>query len=775
MTMETYFAPGEQPATPEPKQRQDSWAKTRVVGQPLPRVDAYERVSGTAVYPSDVQLPGMLYAAVVRSPHAHARVRAVDVARAEKMPGVHAVIHDGTPGAGIPWHQDAEGKPLSRLFDPHCRHEGEEVAAVAAETPYQAWDAARAIAVDYEVLPAVVDAEEALAAGAPAVHAAGNRAGGDTYSRGDVEAGLAAADAVVEMRFSTATEIHTPLELHGCVVRWDGNKLTVWESSQGVYSTQAQLAATLALPLANVRVIGHYVGGGFGSKLSTGKWSVIAALLAKRSARPVRLFLTREETLLVAGNRPGNVMRLKAGARRDGTLTALDFEGLGSGGAYSDSGTGILDWLVRDLYTCPNVRSVTTDAYIHAGEERAMRAPGHPQGAWALEQVMDALAEKLGLDPVELRRRNVPTVSQGRGGIPYTTTGLRQCLDEGARAFGWEQARRDAAATRARGGPVVRGVGMGAGLWVGGAGGAPATVFVKYFADGSVNLNMGASDIGTGTKTVMAMIVAEELGVPVEKIQIEHADTGTTQYATPSGGSKTVPTEGPAVRAAALDCIEQLVEMAAADLKLPAAELAFRDGAVVSTLDPTQRIEVDKISEFRRRRLIAGVGYRGRNPDGKATCPFAAQFCEVEVDRRTGEIRVLRFLGAHESGRVMNRMTYDNQVYGGIVMGIGLGLTEQRVLDRRQTGKMCNLSWHDYKIPTAMDVPADIVSLPIDLPAPEANAIGAKGLGEPVTIPTAGAIANAIYDATGIRMTDSPITPTRLVERLAAAGRGERS
>jgi xanthine dehydrogenase YagR molybdenum-binding subunit len=612
----------------------------------------------------------------------------------------------------------------------------------------------------------VVDAADALAAGAPAVHPGGNRAGGDSYTRGDVEAGFAAADAVVELRFTTATEIHTPLELHGCVVRWDGARLTVWESTQGVYAVQSQLAAALDLPLAHVRVIGHYVGGGFGSKLSTGKWSVIAALLAKRTARPVKLFLTREETLLVAGNRPGDTMRLKAGARRDGTLTALDFEGLGSGGAYSDNGTGILDWLVRDLYTCPNVRCVTTNVWIHAGEERAMRAPGHPQGSWALEQTMDALAEKLGLDPVELRLRNVPAVSQARGGIPYTTTGLRQCLDEGAKAFGWERARREAAAHRARGGPVARGVGMGAALWVGGAGGAPATVFVKYFADGSVNLNMGASDIGTGTKTVMAMIVAEELGVPVERIQIEHADTGTTQFATPSGGSKTVPTEGPAVRAAALDCVEQLLAMAAEDLAVPAADLALRDGAVLSTRDPAKRLAVADIGEFRRRRVVVGVGYRARNPQGKATCPFAAQFCEVEVDRRTGEVRVLRFLGAHESGRVMNRMTYDNQVYGGIVMGIGLGLTERRVLDRRQTGKMCNLSWHDYKIPTAMDVPADVVSLPIDLPAPEANAIGAKGLGEPVTIPTAAALANAIYDAVGLRMTDTPVNPTSLVERL---------
>lgn len=776
MTMETYYAPGEQPETPEPSGRPaEDWAATRVVGKPLPRIDAYERVSGSAVFPSDVQLPGMLHAAVLRSPHPHARVREVDVSKAEKMPGVHAVIHDGSPGAQIAWHPDGKGNPVSRLFDPHCRHEGEEIAAVAAETPYQAWDAVRAIAVDYEVLPAVVEAEDALAPGAPEVREGGNRVPGQSYERGDVAAGFAAADDVVEMRFSTAAELHAPLELHGCVARWEGNRLTVWESTQGVYAVQGQVAAALGLPLAHVRVIGHYVGGGFGSKLSTGKWSVMAALLAKRTGRPVRLFLTREESFLVAGNRPANVMRMKAGVKKDGTITAFEFDGIGSGGAYSENGTGILDWLVRDLYTCANVRCTNTNVFTHAGTERAMRAPGHPQGAWALEQVVDELARRIGMDPVELRRRNVPRVSQGRGGMPYTTTGLAECLDDGASAFGWAEARARAVASRREEGVWARGVGMGAGLWIGGAGGAPATVFVKYFVDGSVNLNMGASDIGTGTKTVMAMIVAEELGVPLEKIQVEHADTGTTQYATASGGSKTVPTEGPAVRAAALDCAVQLVAMAAADLKLPAAELELRDGAVVAKADPGKRLALGEISELRRRRLVVGVGYRGRNPEGTATCPFAAQFCEVEVNRLTGEVRVVRFLGAHESGRVMNRMTYDNQVYGGITMGIGLALTERRVLDRGQTGKMCNLSWHDYKIPTALDVPAEVVSLPIDLPAPAANLIGAKGLGEPVTIPTAPAIANAVFDAVGVRITDTPVNPTRLAGKIAAAAAEGRS
>jgi xanthine dehydrogenase YagR molybdenum-binding subunit len=761
----TYYLDGSEPTTPEPKHKQDHWAKTTVVGSSRARIDAYERLSGAAVYPSDVVLPGMLYGAMLRCPHAHARVLSVDTSAAEAMPGVAAIISDQTPGCDIPWQPQREG-PASRLFDSHCRYEGEAVAAVAAETPYQARDALRAIKVEYEVLPFVSDADAALAPGAPlAVGEPTNRTTDEprVYERGDLSAGFAEADVVLEETYSVDYLLHTALEPHGAVARWDGGKLTVWESLQGVYRSQQQIAGALGLPLSHVRVIGHYVGGGFGAKLATGKYSIVAAILAKRTARPVKFFLSREETLLCVGNRPGGRMRLKAGAKSDGSLTALEFEVLASGGAYSPYGVGLWDWQIRDLYNCENVRTASESAYINAGEERPMRAPGHPQGSWALEQMMDALAEKLELDPVEIRLRNLTDVSQARGGTPYTSTGLGECLREGAAAFGWAQAKAAAPGE----GPLVRGVGVGACTWVAGAGGPPSTAIVKYFADGSANLNMGASDIGTGTKTVMAMVVSEELGVPMEKIQIEHADTATTQFATPSGGSKTVPTESPAVRAAALDCKEQLLAMAASDLELEVDDLVIEDGSVISKSDPDKNIAVNRISDFQSRQVVVGVGYRGPNPEGKTTCPFAAQFCEVEVNIKTGEVKILRFLGAHDSGRVMSRLSYDSQVYGGIVMGIGFGMTERRVLDAKQTGKMVNLSWHEYKIPTSMDVPADMVSLPIDPDDRECNTVGAKGLGEPVTIPTAAAVANAVYDATGLRITSTPINPTQLVELLA--------
>jgi xanthine dehydrogenase YagR molybdenum-binding subunit len=735
-------------------------------------VDAYEKVSGSAVYSSDVTFPDLLYGAILRSPHAHARVLTVETAEAEKMPGVRAVISAETPGSNPDWPYQRDVK--TRIFPPVCRHEGEEVAAVAAETPYQAWDALRRIKVKYEILPFVADERKALEAGSPPIHEGGNQSGQkQVYRRGDAARGFAEADVVLEQAYRTESEIHTPMELHGCVAKWDGDRLTLWESTQGVYAVQTRVAEVLGLPLAHVRVIGHYMGGGFGSKLQAGKYTVIAALLARRAGRPVKLFLTREESYLCVGNRPPSNMKLKAGVKKDGRLTALEFSCIGTGGAYPAGGTALVDWLVKDLYSCPNVKTELTDVFINAGPARPFRAPGHPQGAWALEQMMDALAEAIGMDPVELRLRNIPATSQAREGNPaYTSTGLKACLEEGAEAFGWQVARSRATVKGQRGDGVLRGVGMACGLWTAGGGGPPSTILVKFFSDGSANLNMGASDIGTGTKTVMAMVVSEELGVPVQRIQIEHADTATTQYATGSGGSKTVPTESPAVRAAALHVKQQLLEMAAKELNVGVADLSLKGGEIFSNQDPSKRIKVGSLADLKRRGVVVGIGLRGPNPENRVVNPFAAQFCEVEVSRRTGEVRILRFLGVHESGRVMNRLTFDNQVFGGITMGVGLAMTEARILDGNQTGKMVNRNWHDYKIPTAMDMPLEMISIAIDREDPLANSMGAKGLGEPVTIPTAAAIANAVYHATGIRMTATPIGPATLVGLIEKKEKG---
>jgi xanthine dehydrogenase YagR molybdenum-binding subunit len=762
---EVYYVADDTPETPGPSTKPGAWKDTDVVGKRRHRVDGYERVSGTAVYPSDLNLPGTLYGAILRCPHAHARVNSVDLGPAEGMPGVRAVIGPQTPEADLIWSYSSEVS--TRLFDAHCRFAGEAVAAVAADTPQQAADALRAIVVDYEVLDHVSDERKALDEAAPKIHEGGNTVGESGYERGDVEKGFAEADVVRERSYRTEAELHTPLELHGCVARWDGDKLNIWESTQGVYAVQSLVANTLGLPLSHVRVIGHYLGGGFGAKLQASKYTVIAALLARRTAKPVKLFLTREETYTSVGNRPPSNMRLKAGVTKEGKLTALEFDCVGTGGAYPAGGTSLVDWLVRDLYTCPNVKTHSTDVYINAGPARPFRAPGHPQGAWALEQMIDELAEAIGMCPVQLRLKNIPAYSQAReGNPPYTTTGLEECIRKGAEVFGWQEAKKR---TASQSGRFRRGVGSAACLWIAGGGGPPSTIIVKLFRDGSANLNMGASDIGTGTKTIMAMVVAEELGIPIEKIDIENADTGTTQYATPSGGSKTVPTESPAVRDAAVAVKQKVLEMASEDLGVPVSQLELRDGQVIGG---GQSKKITEISGLRRRGVLVGLGHRGPNPQGKVVNPFAAQFCEVEVDTATGEVKILRFVGTNESGRVMNRMTYDNQVFGGIAMGIGLSSTEVRVLDQMHTGRVLSKNWHDYKIPTALDVPPEMVSEPIEMPDPEANTTGSKGLGEPVTIPTAAAVANAVYDAIGIRVSDTPLNPTQLAALLAERKEG---
>ena len=735
------------------------WGETQVVGKPLPRVDAHERVSGTAVYTLDLQLPGMLHAAVLRCPHAHALVKKVDVSKAGTMPGVRAVLTDADPEARIPWHI-VRNDPWSRLFDPHCRYAGEEVAALCAETPQQAHDALGAIDVTYDILPHAVDWESAWKKGAyPLFEGTNTFDPARTYARGDVEKGFAEADVVLEATYRTPCEIHAPLEVHVSVAQWEESRLVVWDSTQGVFAVQQELAECLKLPLSSVRVIGHYLGGGFGSKLGLGKHTVIAALLARKTGRPVKLALSRQESFLCVGNRPANTIWLKAGVKKDGTLAAFDLKNWGASGAYP-AGTTV-GFQVGELYACRNVRMWQQNGVINAGQARAMRAPGFPQCSWALEQMVDALAEKLGMDPVELRLKNVPAASQMNGNLPYTSTGLARCLQEGAAAFGWKAAR----ARPKREGHLLRGSGVASSIW-GYAGGPPSTVVVKLFADGSVNLNMGAADIGTGAKTVMAMVVSEELGVSLDKIQIEHADTGTTQFTEPSGGSKTVPSDGPAVRAACLDVKQKLRAMAAEHLKHPAEDLLLAHDEVHARTAPEKKVALKDLPALQQQQVVLGVGSRHPNPEGKVALPFSTDFAEVEVNELTGEVRVTRFLGVHDSGRVMNRLTYDNQVFGGMTMGLGFGMTERRVMDPAQ-GKMVNANWHDYKIPTAKDVPAQFECLPVDPGDTECNTLGAKGLGEPATIAVAAAVANAVYHATGVRVTDTPINPTQMVQLLA--------
>jgi CO/xanthine dehydrogenase Mo-binding subunit len=766
--MEETFNSSAQSVSPS-EDKMKPWAATQIVGKALPRVDAFERVSGKAKYTYDIILPDMVYGAILRCPHAHAIVKNVDTSAAEKMPGVVAVLTAKSPGTDIPWYGGGfGGGPMqSKLFDPHCRYQGDEVAAVAAHTPYQAQDALKAIKVEYEVLPFVIDQDAAAKPDAPKLFEAGNSTGKPMPNqRGDVQKGFAEADVVLEETFSTSVQMHAMIEAHGSVVEWDGDKITIYDSTQGVYEAcMIPFAQTMKLPSNNVNVICRYVGGAFGAKLELGKYTVIAALLARKATRPVKLMLSREETMLCAGNRPNAKMTVKAGVKKDGTLTALQMTNVYTPGAYA-GGAPFVTFLFQELYKCPNVMVTETSFYTNVGRARAFRAPGFPTAAWALEQMMDMLAEKINMDPVELRLKNFTDISNWRK-LPYTSAGLKDCLIEGAKKFGWKEAR----AGKKDNGPIKRGVGMAAGLWLLGSGGPPCTAEVRMYADGGVTIKTGAMDLGTGTKTAACMVAAEELGIPYNSIRIINAETAITPYAGVSGGSQTLASLVPAVRQGAWLLKRQVFEWAAAALGVVVDDLEFQKNAIVSKSSPNKKRTLEQLFQSKGVMDVIAIGNRDPNPANKVVMPFGAHFAEVEVNTKTGQVKVVRIIQAQDSGRVINRKAYENLSYGGMLQTLGYALTEKRVMDRR-TGTMCNPNLSDYKAPSAMEAPVNHAVLPIDLKDNECNNVGCKGLGEPCHVPTAAAIANAVYDAIGVRPTDSPLDNRMILELLSRKKRG---
>ncbi len=740
-------------------------ASMAVLGKPMPRVDGPDKVSGRAKYTYDINLPRMLWAKVLRSPHAHARIVSIDTSRAEALPGVKAVLtHKNAPDMAWPFHGQ-DGK----LFNTTLRYSGEEVAVVAAVDEQIAADALELIAVEYEEMPFVLNPEKALESDAPKVRGESNLQGRTSvYSRGDVEKGLAEADFVVEQTFHSQVQVHACLEAHVSVAQWSGDKLIVWDSTQAVHPVREQLAQVLSIPIGKVRVICQYSGGGFGSKLWLNKHTVIAALLARQTGRPVKIAFDREEEAMTMGNRPSNVMTVKAGCKRDGTLTALYLKSVGGVGAYpAGAGCGTP---LREIYACPNVKTEESNVFIHADQARPHRAPGHVQGTFALEQVIDMLAEKCGMDPLEFRRKNYSSVDQTRNNIPYSAKGLDRCYSEGAAKFGWGEraGRRQQASQRAK----KRGYGMATQIW-GGGGGPPGYAIVKINFDGTANVLCGAQDIGTATRTSFLQVAAEELGMKPEQVTLAMGDTETCPYGPGSGGSRTVPSMAPAVRMAAADAKRQMLDLASRVMKLPAERLEAREGFIFDKENPSTRSPIRDITGKMRtewespQSQIIGQGFRGPNPDGVALNTWGAQFAEVEVDTETGEIRVLRIVAAHESGRIINPLTATSQIEGGVIQGIGFALFEQRVLNNA-TGRMVNANLRDYKLPSARDIP-EIESVLVDIPDTKANSVAVKGLGEPPIIPTAAAIANAVYDAIGVRLTEAPMTPDRVLRALGKA------
>ena len=732
-----------------------------VVGKALPRVEGPEKVTGRATYAYDVRLPGQLYARVLRSPYPHARLRRIDTSRAEALPGVRAVLSSAN-APDITWYEEE-----CPLFETTLRLVGDEVAAVAADSEEIADDALRLIEVEYEPLPFVRDLAAAQRPDAPQVHDGGNVAGDPQhYARGDSEAGFRAADVVIDETFSTQTALHNALEPHGCTAVWEGDRLVLWCSTQSVFDVREQVAQKLGMPAHRVRVIKQFMGGGFGAKQVAWKQDVIAALLAKQTGRPVQLMLDREAENLVAGNRNGTHQRVRVGAKRDGTLTAIEVTIVLESGAYQVGGEASdVAGVYQELYRCPNVRTEQTAYYTNYGPTVAFRAPGYVEGAFALETVMDQLARELGMDSLDLRLKNYAGEDQ-QGGKPYTLPeGLRACYDRATEVFGWREYRKPTPAGTKR-----RGIGLAASSWMAGSGHPPGYAWVKLNGDGSADVVTGTQDIGTGTRTALTQVAAEELGFPMERVALHLGDTANGPYSPVSSGSATQPTMGPAIRAAAADAKQQLLEVAAELLDATPELLSIRDGKIEIAGKPGEWVTVTEIMGQIAPHMILGQGARGPNPQDKTIRTFGAQCAEVEVDTATGEITVLRVVAAADCGRIINPTMVESQMVGGVTQGLGFALTEERVLDAR-FGVSLNANLEEYKVPTVADIPR-IEHAPVGIPDLEANQTGAKGVGEPPLIPTAPAIANAIYDAVGVRLYATPFNRRRLLEALAAREEG---
>jgi xanthine dehydrogenase YagR molybdenum-binding subunit len=732
-------------------------APLAVVGQSASRLEGFEKVTGRARYTYDVRLPRQLYARVLRSPHPHARILRIDTSKAEALPGVHAVLsHQNAPE--IPWYGD------SFLFDTTVRFVGDEVAAVAADSEAIADDALALIEVEYEPLPFVTDIEAALAPDAPRIHEDGNLANEPkVYDRGDAEQALAAADVVVDRTFHTAGAIHNSLEPHGCTASWDGDSLTLWDSTQSVFTIREEVAAALGIPEHRVRVIKEHMGGGFGAKQISWKQDVIAPLLSRMAGRPVQLMLDREAEALAVGNRNNTRQRVRIGARRDGTLTAIWADILQGQGAYSTGGEASnVSGAYQTLYRCENVHTHQTAVHINAGPAVAFRAPGHVEAAFALEQVMDELARTLNIDPIELRRRNYSEREQLED-KPYTLPeGLALCYDRVEAAAGWQSQPPRPVST----GTKRAGIGFAAHDWAAGSGHPPGYAWIELLPDGTANVVTGTQDIGTGTRTGLAQVAAEELGLTLDRIAFRLGDTGAGPYSPVSSGSATQATIGPAIRDAAVEVKRKILSVASTLMEIPVERLSIWENQILVDGDPARSTALSEITSQIGPHTIQGHGVRANNPEDQAIRTFGAQVAEVEVDTETGQVRVLRIVTAHDIGRIINPKIVDSQVVGGIIQGVGFALTEERVIDHR-LGRVMNPNLEDYKVPTVADIPT-VEHVHVGVPDTLANSTGAKGVGEPPLIPTAPAIANAVFDAVGIRLEESPFSPKRMLDLLAA-------
>ena len=718
----------------------DQWpaGPLTTVGRRVPRIDGVARVRGEAPFTADLQLPGMLHTAVLRSPHARARVTSIDLEPARSAAGVRAVIGPAD---------------LEQLTEEPA-YVGQAVAAVAADTFGQAQAAVERIRIEWDVLEPLLDPDEAVRQKSFVSEIA-------RYERGDFERGLGEADVVVEAEYRTQVVLHNSLETHQAVCHWEDDGITIYISTQYIWGIRAAMAGHLGLPADKVRVVCQAMGGGFGAKNGPGDYTPIAAELAKRTRRPVRCALTRREEHVAAGNRNATIQRLTAGATSDGTLVALGGDFINAVGFSGWSAT--TEGPMKMLYACDNVRTTQYPAKLNLPPMAAFRAPGFVEGTFALECLIDELAAKLRIDPLEFRRRNYAD-SDRTDDRPFSSKNLAECYRRAEPHW----AKRDEVRARSEG-PWQHGIGLASQIWYGG-GGPPSYAWIRVGSDGRAQVVTAMQDIGTGTRTAMAQIAAEELGIPLEHVQVSLGDSARGPFASISAGSSTVPSMGPAVRSAAADAKRQIIEIAAQRFHLEERVLDLRNGQIVSADGGSWPLtEVTGLLESGQ---ILGKGARGPNPAGMQVLTFGVQVAEVAVDVETGEVRVDKIVAIHDVGRVINALGAESQVEGGIIQGIGHTLSEERIVDPA-TGSILTRTLDAYRMPTIADVP-EIVTELVDIPDEHLTNLGSKGLGEPPIVPVAAAIANAIRDATGAEIRSLPITREEMLRALREADAREK-
>jgi xanthine dehydrogenase YagR molybdenum-binding subunit len=703
----------------------------RWVGGEHPRLDGPAKATGAAKYTQDVNRPRMAFAGLLGSPHAHARVTAVDASAAKAMAGVLAVrTFEGT----------------------RVVYAGQPVAAVCAESPALLDDALAAVHVTYAVEPAAVTTDDALRDGAPQVEPGrSNDRPPDArreVRRGDVDAAFAQGAVVVEAEYRTAVQTHSCLEPHGCVVEIspEGNA-TVWASTQATAGfAGGRFARELGVPPNRVRTLTEHMGGGFGSKFGALEWDVLCAAFARETGRPVHLMLPRRLEHLLGGNRPDSIQRLALAGTADGTITGLRGRTWGTSG----TGEGQAGAANHSVYRFPALEMSQHEVTTFTAQGRAFRAPRHPQGFFALESLIDLYAAKAGLDPLAVRLANDPH--------PIRQVQWRL----GAERIGWQAARASLPGTGD--GPLRRGVGCAAARW-GQAGRPPWVVDVALDRRGGVRLMNCSQDIGTGTKTVLAMAAAEELGVAPSAVEVRLGDTNDP--AGPgSGGSTTLPSLVPAAREAALRAREALAALLAAEWGVGGAEVVWRGGAFRGP--GTRSASFEEACRLIGDEGLRRSGTRRPNWDGPFGETAGCQFAQVAVDVETGVVRVERVVAVHDCGRVINRLTARSQVNGGVIQGISYALHEEKQLDRT-VGDMVNPTLDTYRILGMADCPAiDVIFTSV---VAGYNNAGVMGLGEPATVPTAAAVANAVFHALGVQVRELPMTPARVLAALAEAGR----